>query len=97
MLRMSFTAGLLIAATICGPAMAQSNANLPPCSNDQVLNTNGLMIRMGSGLIYQAYPGSSGRLSSWLPLDKLKICPLGGSAYKITDLNNNKQVNALRK
>ena len=96
MLRISPTAGLIIAATIFGPALAQTNANLPACYDDKVLNANGLMVRMGSGQIFQGYPGSAGRLASWLPLDKVKICPLGGSAYQITDLSNNKQIKALR-
>jgi hypothetical protein len=96
MLRISMIAGLITAAAICSPALAQSNPNLPPCYKDHVTNTNGLMIRMGSGQVFQAYPGSGGRLSTWLPLDKVDICFLGGAAYQITDLNNGKQIKALR-
>lgn len=96
MLRVTFTAGLLIAGTIFGPALAQSHSNLPACYNDQLINANGLMVRMGSGQVFQGYPGSAGRLANWLPLDKVKICYLGGSSYEITDLNNNKLIKALR-
>jgi hypothetical protein len=96
MLRIPFTTGLVIATTVFGPALAQSNSNLPACYSDRVSNAGGLMVRMGSGQLFQGYPGSGGKLASWLPLDKVKICPLGGSAYQITDLNNNKQINALK-
>lgn len=96
MLRVSLTAGLLAAATLWGPALAQTNPNLPACHEDKLLNSNGLMMRMGSGQVFQAYPGSGGKIAFWLPLDKVKLCPLGGSAYQITDLNNNKQIKALR-
>jgi hypothetical protein len=95
MLRISFTAGLLL-ATICGPALAQSSANGSACYNDQVSNSGALIIRMGSGQIFKAYPGSAGKLATWLPLDKVKICPLGGASYEITNLSNNRQVKALR-
>jgi hypothetical protein len=101
MLRISFTAGfiagLTTAAVICGPALAQSNPNLPPCYNDKVSNSGSQTIRMVSGQVFQAYPGSAGRLAGWLPLDKVEVCYLGGSAVQITDLNNNKQIKALRK
>ena len=96
MLRISLTAGLITAATIFGPALAQTNSSVPACYNDKVLNSNGLIVRMGSGQVFQGYPGSGGRLATWMPLDKVKICPIGGSAYQITDLSNNKQIKALR-
>ncbi len=87
----------LFSALACGHAFAQDNANPPVCYNDKMLNTNGLFIRTGSGLIYKAYPGSSGTLGSWLPLDKISICRIGGGAVEITNLSRkNQQVKALR-
>lgn len=96
MSRIHFIAGLILAVS-CGQALAQSDATVPACYNDKISNASGLMIRMGSGQIFQAYPGSSGKLASWLPLDKVKICYIGGSAVQITDLSNNQQIKALRK
>jgi hypothetical protein len=88
----------LVSALACGHAFAQANANSPVCYNDKMLNTNGLFIRTGSGLVFQAYPGSGAKLSSWLPLDKISVCRIGGSAVEITNLSRkNQQVKALRK
>ncbi len=86
-----------VSALACGQALAQKNANSPVCYNDKMLNTNGLFIRTGSGAIFRSYPGSSGRLGSWLPLDKISICRIGGNAVEITNLSRkNQQVKALR-
>jgi hypothetical protein len=103
MLRNSLIIGFVLVIG-CGHAFAQNNtsagensATSPVCHNDQVLNTNGQSIRMASGQIFQAYPGSNSTLSFWTPLDKVKVCRLGGSAYEITNLNRKNEVKALRK
>ena len=93
--RISIFAGLIFALS-CGQALAQSNATVPACYNDKISNSSGLMIRMQSGQIFQAYPGSAGKMASWLPLDKVQICYIGGSAVQITDLSSKKQIKALR-
>ncbi len=86
-----------VSALACGQTLAQNNANSPVCYNDKMLNTNGLFIRTGSGAIFRSYPGSSGRLGSWLPLDKISVCRIGGNAVEITNLSRkNQQVKALR-
>lgn len=73
-------------------AFAQST-----CRDDKILNTNGRMIRLSSGWVLQGYPGSNATMSSWLPLDKVVVCPLGGSAYSITDSSQrNSTIKALR-
>lgn len=79
-------------------AQAQSQTSAPQhCWNDKLSNTNGIRIRLQSGLTYQAYPGSQSVLSRWLPLDRLEVCRLGGSAVQMTDLNNQRgSVKALR-
>jgi len=87
----------------CGQAYAQTNtssgqdsASSSACFNDKIINTNGQSIRMNSGQRFQGYPGSNATLSFWLPLDKVKICRLGGNAYEIINLDKKNQVKALR-
>jgi hypothetical protein len=87
-----------ILAIGCVQALAQTDATSTACYNDKLSNTNGSSIRTGSGLIFQAYPGSNATLSFWAPLDQIKICRLGGTAVQITNLSkNDQQVKALRK
>jgi len=84
-------------ALACGHAFAQTNANSPVCYTDKVRTTNGSIITTGSGQIFKPYTGSSAKLSFWLPLDKISICRIGGSAVEITNLSRkNLQVKALR-
>jgi hypothetical protein len=103
MSRISIIVGFVLVLG-CGQAYAQNNTNSgensatsPVCYNDKIINTNGQSIRMNSGQVFQAFPGSNPTLSGWLPLDKVKICRLGGSGYEITDLAKNNQVKALRR
>jgi hypothetical protein len=94
--RMFLLAGLVLAFG-CGEALAQSNPPSPVCYNGKIVNTNGSKIRMDSGQVFQAYPGSNSKLSFWTPLDKVSICHIGGAAVEITNESKAGQsVKALR-
>jgi len=65
-------------------ALAQS-AN---CRADALSTATGPVLTATSGLKYELFPGNDLRVSgAWLPLDRLRICRLGGNAYEITDLD----------
>lgn len=86
------------------PAFAASpraaDAASQPCRMDRILNASGRLITLGSGLAYQAYPGSAPTMSDWLPQDRVRVCRIGGTSVKITDLSKkhrkNETVRALR-
>jgi hypothetical protein len=91
-----FRAVWLLLGIAAAQAQSQTAAS-QPCWQDKISNTNGIQIKLQSGLSYQAYPGSQSKLSSWLPLDKVQVCRLGGSAVQVTDLSKGGQsVKALR-
>jgi hypothetical protein len=69
---------------------------LPPCTDTAISNSNGSVIRLRTGQSYKIYPGTGARTASWLPGDKVSACPLGGSAYQITNLRNNQAVKTLK-
>jgi len=81
----------------CTPAHSQTSPAVSHCHADKISNTRGLGIRLGSGLIYRAFPGTGGRMSAWLPLDRVTVCRIGGGAVQITNLSKRGQtVKALR-
>jgi hypothetical protein len=96
-----FRAGFAACAAVwlaLGVAGAQAQAAAAPhCRDDMVSDTNGVLISLGSGLAYEAYPGSQSILSTWMPLDKVTVCRIGGNAVHITNKSKrNQSVNALR-
>jgi hypothetical protein len=88
--RMFLLAGLVLAFG-CGEALAQSNPSSPVCYSGKVVNTNGSSIRMESGQVFRAYPGSNAKLSFWTPLDKVSICHTGGAGVEITNKSKGNQ------
>jgi hypothetical protein len=70
---------------------------LPPCADMTINNSAGSVISMRNGQTFSVFPGTSGRTQSWLPGDKVNVCPLGGSSYQITNLRKNQTVKALRR
>jgi hypothetical protein len=83
---------MLLPTLISTPAFAQSG-----CFDAKILNTNGAKIRLSTGWSMQDYPGSNSITSLWQPLDKVVVCPLGGAAYSIMDVNQKKEtIKALR-
>jgi len=70
---------------------------LPPCTDTAISNTGAGVISMRTGQNFKVYPGTGGKVWAWLPGDKVTVCPLGGSAYEITNLDRkNQAVKALR-
>lgn len=86
---------LMLALLACAAKPASAT---PPCSNSAILNSNGAIIQLRTGQTYAAFPGTSGRTMTWLPGDKVTICPLGGSADEITNTSrHNQTVKVLQK
>src|ERR1700733_13074044 len=90
-----FAVALLFVAAADG--ITRGAQALPPCKDSTISNASGGFISMRTGKTYKAYPGTGGRTAAWLPGDKVTVCPLGGSAYQITNLRNNQVVKTLRK
>lgn len=91
--------GLFSLAVAAAPVAAQAQTSNLPCHADKILNTDtgGAWIRMGSGQFFRVYPGGGRLVSSWLPLDKVTVCAIGGNAVTITNLSKkNQMVKALR-
>jgi hypothetical protein len=95
----SSSIGLAVAALflVSADGITQHAHALPPCTDMTISNSGGGVIRMRNGQTFSAFPGTGGRTMSWLPGDKVNVCPLGGAAFQITNLDrNNQTVRALR-
>jgi hypothetical protein len=90
-----YIAAALLFVTVAD-GLAQYAQALPPCTDTAISNSNGSIIRLRTGQSYKIYPGTGARTASWLPGDKVSACPLGGSAYQITNLRNNQAVKTLK-
>jgi hypothetical protein len=88
------TVALLVVASVDG--ITRCAQALPPCTDNTINNASGGVLSIRTGKVFKAYPGTGGRTAAWLPGDKVSVCPLGGSAYEITNLRNNQAVKALR-
>jgi hypothetical protein len=72
-------------------------AALTPCYRDTVQTSPGVILPLSSGLVYQVYPTDNHVSMTWLPLDKLIVCPIGGSAVEMTNISEKgEKVRALR-
>jgi hypothetical protein len=69
-----------------------------PCHADMVQDTSsGPLLSLSSGQTYQIYPTDIRSTLFWLPLDKLTVCPIGGSGVQITNLTaKTKPIRALQ-
>lgn len=75
-------AGFLLMLLGCGQAGAAV------CRDDSIQEVNSAYLWVTSGWLFALFPGSDLRIGgTWLPLDHLKICRLGGASYEITDLD----------
>jgi hypothetical protein len=75
---------LLIVTIFCGCAAHAQ----PVCRADRLEISPGGYLITSSGQKYQLFPGNELNVSgSWLPLDHLRICRLGGNADEITNLD----------
>ena len=84
---------LLSLQTAC--SLGQRAADVP-CHNDMVETSPGVILPLSSGQTYQVFPTDNHVSMMWQPLDKLSICPMGGTGVTITDLSDkNEKVRAL--
>ncbi len=68
-----------------------------PCHNDQVQTSPGMILPLASGQTYQVYPTDNKISMTWLPADRLVVCPIGGGAVEITDRSaKNEKIRALQ-
>jgi hypothetical protein len=68
-----------------------------PCHADMVQTSSGPMLALSSGQTYQIFPTDIRSTAFWLPLDKLTVCPIGGSGVEITNLTaKTKPIRALQ-
>lgn len=87
---------LLALAGLALPSLAAAYTK-EPCYKDRIRTSPGILLFLTSGLKYEVYPGDSRISSSWLPLDRLLVCQIGGAAVEITNLDRrNEQIKALR-
>jgi hypothetical protein len=87
-------------AVAVAPLTAEAQTSNMPCNPDKILNTDsgGSWIRMGSGQVFNVFPGDNRIVLTWLPLDKVEVCAIGGNGVKITNLSEKNQViKALRR
>jgi hypothetical protein len=73
---------------LCGQAGCTPGrtAAQTPCHADMVQTSSGPLLALSSGQTYQIFPTDIRRTAFWLPLDKLTVCPIGGSGVAITNL-----------
>jgi hypothetical protein len=68
-----------------------------PCHGDTVQTSPGVILPLSSGQTYQVYPTDNRISMTWLPMDKLIVCPIGGSAVEITNkTSKDEKVRAVR-
>ena len=75
---------LLGSETACS---AGTSAVLAPCHHDAVSTSPGIILALASGQTYQVYPTDNHISMNWLPADRLVVCPIGGTAVRITDVS----------
>jgi len=66
-------------------ACASTPAAAVPCHSDAVQTSPGVILPLASGQTYQVYPTDNRISMTWLPMDRLIVCPIGGAAVQITD------------
>jgi len=72
-------------------------AAVTPCHGDTVQTSPGLILPLSSGQTFQVYPTDNHISMMWLPMDKLTLCPIGGTGYEITNLSQkDEKVRAVR-
>ncbi len=68
-----------------------------PCHDDRVQTSPGVILPLASGQSYQVFPTDNKISMTWLPADRLTVCPIGGGAVEITDRSaKNQKIRALR-
>lgn len=81
-------AALLLAAPALANAAPAQAVGSQPCYISKLDDSSGMYVRLNSGLIYETYPGRDRvAASTWLPLDHIQVCLLGGVEYRLTNLS----------
>jgi hypothetical protein len=88
--KISFVIILLI------PGLAQAQAG--QCFDSAILgvDSGGTRLSLTTGWLMDVYPGQAPAVEFWEPQEKLRVCELGGAAYRITDLPRKDHIDALR-
>jgi hypothetical protein len=88
---------LLLLLSFEGGCSLGTTAASTPCHSDRVQTSPGVILPLSSGQLYQVYPTDNRVSMMWLPQDKLRVCPIGGSAAEITNLSDkNQKIRAVR-
>lgn len=75
---------ILLAGLLAGCSHGQTAAQAA-CYADAVQTSPGFFLPMASGRLFQVYPTDNQISMAWRPLDKVIVCPIGGSAVEITN------------
>jgi len=78
---------LALCLAVLNPVMA----NAQTCHTDSVSTSPGGYLFTTSGQKFKIWQGDTRISTTWLPLDKLNVCPKGGNAYEITNLSRKGQ------
>jgi hypothetical protein len=79
-----------------GCSLGRPAANVP-CHADTVQTSPGLILALGSGQTYQVYPTDNMISMTWLPTDRLIVCPIGGAAVTMTNTTEkNEKIRAVQ-
>jgi hypothetical protein len=92
-------AGFGVLLLLCGQSACTlgQTAARTPCHADMVQTSSGPLLALSSGQTYQIFPTDIRSTAFWLPLDKLTVCPIGGSGVEITNLTaKTKPIRALQ-
>jgi len=84
----------LISAPVSAPAVAAPQG--AACQVSRVSDTSGMFLYLDTGVVYEPLPGRDRTAASiWLPLDRVLVCPDGGTVYRITNLSLPRPVSIL--
>ena len=84
MKRLATTSLILLLGFETACSLGQTAA-VTPCHGDRVQTSPGVIFALSSGQTYQVFPTDNRISMTWLPLDKLIVCPIGGSGVEITN------------
>jgi hypothetical protein len=68
--------------TACSP---ERPVIVGPCHRDTVQTSPGLILSLSSSQTYQVFPTDNHISMTWLPMDRLIVCPIGGAAVEMTN------------
>ena len=90
-------AGLALLLSVLTACASAHRPTVGPCYGDRVQTSPGVILSLSSGLTYQVFPSDNRISMTWLPMDRLIVCPIGGSAVTMTNTTQKgEQVRAVR-